>query len=275
MEMYKSYVSQIQRYPLLDYEQEVALSQRIAKGDVSACTALVQSNLRLVVSIAKRFPSAKDFIMDLIQEGNVALMTAAEKYRDSFGTRFSTYAYAWILQYMLRFLSNKMSMIKLPYRKDELIRRVAVARQALVQTTGSEPTVAELAAYLNVTEGDVRNALSYDYSFMSLDGACAEGGTATVGDLLPDTTYEPERALLSEESRHTVAALVDSLPEKEQVVIRSRYNFNYDVHVKSLREISTDLGVSAETVRQMELRAVRRMKKTVAAMPVEDFFVAC
>ena len=275
MEMYESYVRQIQRYPLLDYEQEIELSKRIEQGDVSACKELVQSNLRLVVSVAKKFAGAKDCVMDLIQEGNVALMAAAGKYHYSFNTRFSTYAYTWILQYMLRYLNNKVSMISLPHRKDELLRRVTLARQVFVQKTGSEPTVAELASYLNVTEGDVRTVLSYEYTFTSLDTECSEEHNATVGDLLPDSTYDPERAYILHESKNNVTALLNSLPEKERLVIHYRYNFAHDVHAKTLRELSDDLGVSAETVRQMELRAVRRMQKAVAAHPVEELFVAC
>lgn len=275
MEMYKNYVKQIQRYPLLDFEQEIALSKRIEKGDSAAILELVQSNLRLVVGIARRMSTSSSLLMDLIQEGNVALMTAAEKYHYRFNTRFSTYAYAWIVQYMIRFLNSKVSMITLPHRKDEMLRRIATARQTLVQTTGSEPTVAELASYLSVTEGEVKNMLSYEYSFTSLDMECPTGTGATVGDMIPDYTYEPERRYFSKVSRKTLNDLISTLPEKERVVIRSRYNFSNDVHVKTLRELSSDLGVSAETVRQMEMRAVGRMRKLVSTVPVEEVFSAC
>ena len=275
MEMYESYVKQIQRYPLLDYEQEIELSKRIEQGDVSACQKLVQSNLRLVVSVAKKFASSRDCVMDLIQEGNVALMAAAAKYHYSFNTRFSTYAYTWILQYMLRYLNSRVAMISLPHRKDELLRRVTSTRREFVLKTGSEPTVSEIASCLNVTEGAVRNVLSYEYTFTSLDIDCSEEGNATMGDLLPDSTYDPEREYISRESKKNVSDLLNVLPEKERLVIHYRYNFAYDVHAKTLRELSNDLGVYAETVRQMEIRAVRRIKKAVATRPVEEFFIAC
>ena len=275
MEMYESYVNQIQRYPLLDYAREIVLSKRIAQGDEVARQELINANLRLVVNIAKHFAVSRTVLMDLIQEGNLALMAAAEKYQSEFNTRFSTYAYTWIMQYMLRYLNNRISMISLPHRKDEMLRRINAARQALVQATGSEPTVAELASYLNVTECEVKNMLFYDYSFTSLDAECAGEKGATVGDLLPDMTYEPEHEYLLRESRRSVGELVESLPEKERTVIRCRYNFNNDIHAKTLRELSVDLGVSAETVRQMEIRAVHRMRKAVSSYPVEEFFVAC
>ncbi|MBQ7159359.1 MAG: RNA polymerase sigma factor RpoD/SigA [Treponema sp.] len=275
MEMYEIYTKQIQRYSLLTYEQEVVLSKRIEQGDVTARQELVQGNLRLVVSIANHFAMSRSMLMDLIQEGNMALMVAAEKYHYSFNTRFSTYAYAWITQYMLRYLNTRVSMITLPHRKDEMLRRITAARQTLVQKTGSEPTVAELAAYLNVTECEVKNLLSYDYTFTSLDIECSEENGATIGELMPDVTYEPEREYFTQESKRTVGALVEALPEKERAVIRYRYNFNNDVHTKTLRELSHDLGVSAETVRQMEMRAVRRMRNIVSSSPVEEVFVAC
>ncbi len=265
MEMYESYVKQIQRYPLLSFEEETELSNRIQSGDTAAQTKLIQCNLRLVVSIAKKFNSSKVSIMDLIQEGNIGLMTAAAKYHYSFKTRFSTYAYSWILQYMLRFLYNKTSMITLPHRKDELLRRVTSAQNLLYQKTGREPSVHELAVYLSVDEKELASVMQYSYSVASIDSTCSDDDSATLGDLLPDSTYDPEQRYMIETKKKDVHTLLETLPEKEQKVIYNRYNLGCDLHTKTLREISDMLGVSAETVRQMEIRAIRRMKRTVYA----------
>jgi RNA polymerase primary sigma factor len=266
MEMYESYVKQIQRYALLTSEQENELSRQIQQGNRQALTSLVQSNLRLVVSIAKKFNMAKFSIMDLIQEGNIGLMTAAEKYNYSFKTRFSTYAYSWILQYMLRYLYSKTSLIPLPHRKDELIRRVAAAQGFLFQSTGHEPDVTELSVYLGVPEQELHDVLRFSYSVGSIDSPCGEDGV-TIGDLLPDTTFEPEQNYMVQVRKNGVHRLVASLPAGEQKVIFNRYNLGCDLETKTLREISGMLGVSAETVRQMEIRAIRRMKQTARVEP--------
>ena len=126
MKMYELYISQIQRYPLLSSEKEREIAQKISEGDRNAVKQLINSNLRLVVSIASKFKQTyKVSIMDLIQEGNLGLMAAAEKFSSEYKTRFSTYAYPWILQYMLRFLHNKTSMISIPQRKEEVLRRLS------------------------------------------------------------------------------------------------------------------------------------------------------
>lgn len=274
MEMYESYVKQIQRYPLLDYDQEFALSNRIQSGDSAAQTELVQCNLRLVVSIAKKFNFSKVSIMDLIQEGNIGLMTAAAKYHYSFKTRFSTYAYSWILQYMLRYLYNKTSMITLPHRKDELLRRVISAQSVLFQKTGHEPSLCELAVYLGVKEEELRSVMQYSYSMASIDTNCSNDENSTLGDILPDSTYDPELQYMIETKKNDVHTLLGTLPEKEQKVIYNRFNLGCDLHTKTLREISDMLGVSAETVRQMEIRAIRKMKRAAYAQRENIMIIA-
>lgn len=263
--MLENYLKQIQKYPLLDAEQEVELSKKIEKGSQSAQEKLVQSNLRLVVSVAKRVNgSSKVSIMDLIQEGNIGLMTAASKYHYSYNTRFSTYAYTWILQYMLRYLYNKTSMISLPHRKEELLRKVSACRNDYLQTFGREATVEEISECLSVPKKDVKAALSCSYSVSSIDITASEDGLSTIADLIPDSKYNPEENFLREEKKTCVHDLVDSLPDKERKVIYYRYNFACDQHVPTLRELSFALGVSAETIRQMEMRAVRKIRDAVS-----------
>ena len=262
-DVFNSYMEQVQRYPLLSYEDEVELSRRIESGDSEAKLALVQSNLRLVVSIAKKLNVSKLNTMDLIQEGNLGLMTAATKFHYSFRTRFSTYAYSWIMQYMLRYLHNRCAPIALPHRKDEVIRHVASARQYLLQQTGHEPSLDELSVYLGLPKATIQNSMQYAFTITSLDTECGEDGCSSVEDLLPDSTYSPEENMLDREYHEEIQNLIGTLPEKEQKVIFYRFNFAYEQRPKTLREISVMLGVSAETIRQMELRALRRMRTTV------------
>lgn len=275
MEILESYLQQIQRYPLLDAEQEKALSKEIEKGNKNAQTQLINANLRLVVSVAKKFSgTSKVSIMDLIQEGNIALMTAAAKYHYGFNTRFSTYAYTWILQYMLRYMYNKTSMIALPHRKEELLRKVTAAQNDYKQSLNREPTITELSEYCGASEEEIGLVLAYAYSITSIDIEASEDGNTTIGDLIPDNKYNPEENYLREVEKSQVKEMVDSLPDKERQVIYYRYNFDCDQHVPTLRELSTALGVSAETVRQMEMRAVKKIRKAADSLRVKGYVTA-
>ncbi len=267
MEIFETYVQQIKRYELLTPEQEVDLSKKIENGDQVALTRLIHANLRLVVSVAKRFHTNRVSIMDLIQEGNLALMTAASKYHYSFNTRFSTYAYSWVLQYMLRYLNNKTGLIAVPHRKEEFLRRLSEARENFRQQYGRDASDSELAKKLHVDLEELKNLSSFDFSYSSLDAPCSDNASASVGELLPDDTYSPEALLMDKEAKQTMQSLLGTLPEKEREVITSRYNFAFDTHVKTLRELSAQLDVSAETIRQMEIRAVRRLRDSLLANP--------
>lgn len=262
MDILETYIRQVQRYPLLEALEEVALSKEIEKGSRVAKERLVNCNLRLVISIAKKFMNVpRVSIMDLIQEGNLGLMTAASKYNYGFKTRFSTYAYTWILQYILRYLYNKTSPIALPHRKEELLRKIVTAKEDFKQSFNRDATLVELSSYCGIQESELALALSYSYSITSIDLETSDEGSVTIGDLIPDNKYNPEENFLREEEKNSVKEMVDSLPECEKKVIYGRYNFACDEHTPTLRELSEVLGVSAETVRQIEIRAVKKIKK--------------
>ncbi len=198
--------------------------------------------------------------MDLIQEGNLGLIVAAKKYHYSFNTKFSTYAYAWVFQYMLRFVHNRTGVIEIPHRKEELLRQIDAASAEFAKDNGREPTTKEIARFLEISEEDVKSAKECSFAFTSLDVECSEDGTDTLGELLPDMTFNPEIEYLEKEARTDVADLLKIFPEKERLVIFGRYNFARRQRSATLREISESLGVSTETVRQMELRAVKRLR---------------
>ena len=270
MKMYEMYLNQIQRFPLLDAESERELAVKISAGDKKAVTSLVNSNLRLVVSIANKFKKTyKVSVMDLIQEGNLGLMAAAEKFSPEYETRFSTYAYPWILQYMLRFLHNKTSIISIPQRKEEVLRRLSTIQSEYSEATGKKASKKELALSLGITEDELNSALECLYTCTSLDSECMEDGSMTVGELIPDFTYDPERNFFIEIAKSNIKQLVADLSEKERVVISGRYNFDGLANAPTLREIGLSLGVSAETIRQTELKALKKIRQALNGKTLE------
>ncbi|MBQ2466033.1 MAG: RNA polymerase sigma factor RpoD/SigA [Treponema sp.] len=260
-EVNKNYISQIQKYPLLSAQEELELADRIQGGDKNALNSLINSNLRLVVSIAYRFYSANMSIMDLIQEGNMGLITAAGKFKSCFSTRFSTYAYPWIVQYMNRYASSRMAFIPLPHRKEDMIRKIKEAAAYLSGQNGTEPSSAEIAVFLSIPEEKIDRYMSYEYSVSSLDSETnSEDSGTSIIDFLADFTYNPEENYLDQEKRAHIRSLVDILPSAEKNVIYMRYNFNGEKNAKTLREISKVVGISPEAVRQIEIRALKHLR---------------
>ena len=269
MKMYELYLSQIQKYPLLEADTEKQIAEKIAGGDKNAVNQLVNSNLRLVVSVANKLKKTyKVSVMDLIQEGNLGLMAAAEKFSVKYNTRFSTYAYPWILQYILRFLHNKTNMISIPQRKEEVLRRLSNEQNDYISgAKGLSKT--EAAEKLGISAQELKDALNCKYTYMSLDCECGEDGNTTIADLIPDMTYEPERRFFLDIAKSNIKQLVSKLTEKERFVIFGRYNLEGKVHAPTLRELGSSLGVSAETVRQTELKALNKIKKALTDSQLE------
>lgn len=262
MEILESYVNQINKFKLLTSEDEKELSKKIENGDKKAVDTLVKSNLRLVVSVAgKIVKNYKASIMDLIQEGNMGLMAAAEKFSHSFNTKFSTYAYPWILQYMLRFIHNKTAVISIPQRKEILLRNLSKVQNSFIQKHGRYPAKTELCAILGIGMEELNEIIAFEFSFTSLDSSCGDCSDVTFGELIPDFTFNPEQNLIYKESIQRIHDLVDSLPKRERIIIKQRFNFECKSSVPTLREISAALGVSAETVRQIEIRALRKIRE--------------
>lgn len=257
---YKQYVKQILKYPLMTFEEEIEHSKLVQKGDNAAKMRLVQSNLRLVVSVAKKYKNPYVSIMDLIQEGNIGLLTAVSKYHYSYNARFSTYAYPWIAQSISRYIRNKTGQIILPHRKEELVRKVHSAKLVLFQNLGREPSDEEIAEELSLTVEAIKNINLYSYSFVSIDSESDDDSGFCFGDSIPDYSFSPEVNLIEKEEKKDVHKMISRLPEIEQKVIKYRYNFENERKVKTLRQIGDELGVSAETIRQVEMRAVKHLR---------------
>lgn len=266
--LYKSYMNQILKYPLMTFEQEIEHSKLIQNGDNEAKLRMVQANLRLVVSVAKKYENNFVSIMDLIQEGNIGLLTAVNKYHYSFNTRFSTYAYAWITQAITRFIRNKTGAIVLPHRKAELIRKIHSAKGILFQKLGREATNKEIAEQLGVSEKEIDDSICYSYNMVSLDMETEDSGGQTVGDTIPDYEFAPENRYMDEVKKEGIRKMLDTLPEKEKEVLEKRFNFENDEKPGTLRKIGDEMGYSAETIRQMELRGIRHLKENFTPQEV-------
>ena len=259
--IYSSYIKQILKYPLMSFEEEIEHSKLIHQGDQKAKMRLVQANLRLVVNIAKKYENPYVSIMDLIQEGNIGLMAAAGKYHYSYNTRFSTYAYAWIAQSITRYIQTKTSIIMLPNRKEEALHKVHTEKSKLYQILGRDPSYEEVAENLGMPVKKVKAILSYSYSVVSMNTPSEESTGLELSDLIPDNHFTPEGNMMNEMEKQEIKSMIETLPVLERKVIYSRYNFNCDTKVKTLRQLGDQLGVSAETVRQMEIRAIRQLRK--------------
>ncbi|MDD7274261.1 MAG: sigma-70 family RNA polymerase sigma factor [Treponema sp.] len=261
---FELYVSEIGRYKMLTQEQEILLAQQVQCGDSIARQSLINANLRLVVNIAEKYAHQEQLLLDLIQEGNVGLMMAVDKFSPSFKTRFSTYAYPWITQYILRYIQCKLPVIYLPQRKEEEMRRIKTAQRELESMRGRQPSLAEVALYLDMNEAAVREALSYNFTCSSLHCELSKGGGLTYEDILVDERFSMEQTGFRNLVAADVRRMVDSLPKAERQVIYYRFNLDLEASKpRSLRQVSGRIGCSPETVRKLELRAMKYLRKVV------------
>jgi RNA polymerase sigma factor (sigma-70 family) len=224
---------------------------------------LMEANLRLVVSIAKRYRHAPLPLLDLVQEGNLGLMKAVDKFQYRRGFKFSTYATWWIRQAITRAIADTGRTIRLPSHLHEVLNRLAVARRTLVRDCGRAPTVVELARFTKMPLDRVMLALRSDVSVTSLDAPVAED--AVIGDFLPDTgILSPEHALLAEDTQRRARLALDTLGDRERQVLEWRFGIA-DTREHTLQEVADRLGISRERVRQIERNALGRLRRRAPA----------
>jgi len=255
----QSYFCQIKNMPLLTFEDELELSKLIEKGNAAAKVKLIEGNLKLVVKIARSFSSSDVSLMDIIQEGNIGLMTAAAKYSHTKNVRFSTYAGWWIRQSISRFLVNKRRTIRLPHRKEEVLRRIQKVYHSLAQTLKRQPRIQEIAQEVGVTCEDVELLLNLTHGFIpiEMDGKTEEYGI--VEEIYEDYTYSPEKVLMRKSSRDATIRALKNLKTRERRILMYRYQMNGD-DKPTLKNIGDKMGISPETVRQIEMRAIEKMR---------------
>lgn len=258
----KIYLNEIGQIPLLSEEEERELGRRSAQGDESARRKLEEGNLRLVVSLAKRYTGRGVQLMDLIQEGNMGLMRAAEKYDYTKGNRFSTYASWWIKEAMQRAIDQQAREIRVPVHVAENMKRVQKISKELQQELGREPLPKEIAEKLgNKTEEEVKDILSYLQNPVSLETPVGEDGENSLGDMVEDKREAtPEEAMDVLVRKEEVSELLASLTERERQVIGLRYGLE-DGSTHTLEEIGGILNVTRERVRQIEARAMEKLRE--------------
>ena len=258
----KIYLNEIGQIPLLSEEEERELGRKSSEGDAAARQKLAEANLRLVVSIAKHYTGRGVQLMDLIQEGNMGLMRAAEKYDYTKENRFSTYASWWIKEAMQRAIDQQSREIRVPVHVAENMKKVQKVSKELQQELGREPLPKEIAEKIpGKTEKDIKDILSYLQSPVSLETPVGEEGENSLGDMVEDRTEAtPEEAMDSLVRKEEVSELLDSLSDRERQVIRLRYGLE-DGKTHTLEEIGNTLNVTRARVRQIEARAMEKLRK--------------
>ena len=259
-----AYLREISRVPLLTGEQEIELAKRVEAGDEEAMRQFVLANLRLVVSMAKKYRGRGLSFLDLIQEGNMGLMQAVQKFDWRRGHRFSTYAVWWIRQAITRALANKARTIRLPVHMEEALGKMSGVMQRLGHELGREPSEEELAAAMGMQPQDVHQALQASRVPMSLETPVGEEESELVDFIVDEADKSPEdqayEHLLTDETRHI---LEETLTPRERLVIQLRFGLG-DGHVYPLDRIGKELGLTRERVRQIEAQALQKLRRVTA-----------
>jgi RNA polymerase primary sigma factor len=262
------FLNEAGRYPLLTAAQEVELAKRIEAGDKEAKDRLVNSNLRLVVSIAKKYQGHGLTLLDLIQEGIIGLIRAAEKFDWRKGFKFSTYATWWIRQAVQRGVANKARVIRIPVHIVEREQKISRAERELIATLERTPTDEELAQKSKLPLKQVREVRAAARAVASLDKPVGEDDSASYGDLFASSEATPDEQVELELTEKAVHDAVKQLSEREQQILNLRYGLDQKADPKSLEEIGRIMGITRERVRQLEGEALRRLaeRREIAAL---------
>lgn len=268
----KLYLKQIGDIPLLTWNEEQELAKRIEDGDESAKNILVEHNLRLVISIAKRYRGCGLSFLDLIQEGNVGLIKAADKYDVSKGFRFSTYATYWIRQSISRALGDQSRTIRIPANVVELLSKIKKVSNEMSQELMRKPTDEEIAERLGVELEKVQTALDMSQATSSLDTPVDDDGETCVGDLLEDRHTENGYENLVQEANHQIIEEVfNTLSKREADILRMRFGINMD-KAMTLEEVGAHYGLTRERIRQVENKAIRKLRNPLRARVLKEAF---
>ena len=267
----RPFLKDIRQFPVLSPEKERLLAQRCAEGDEDAIREMVNSNLRLVVYVAKEYAGRGVPMLDLIQEGCIGLIAAARKFDYTLDYRFSTYATKRIRQRILRYLINQTKLIRVPEFTAVQIRKVEQVAAQLLADTGNAPTPEEIAAKTGFSVKKVRHLLQLNPEIHSIDAPVGENDSGTLGDLLEDDlTPQPQEALVRQELESIINELLEQLNDRQQEILKLHFGMK-DGQTYSLEEIGQLLGLSKERVRQIEKQAMEKLQKLGANLGLEDF----
>ena len=267
----KLYLKEIGSYPLLTIEQEIELAKRIESGDEAAKKSLAESNLRLVVSIAKRYVGRGLSFLDLIQEGNLGLIKAVDKFDYTKGYKFSTYATWWIRQAITRYIADQSRTIRIPVHMSEVINKTYRVSRTLLQELGREPTEQELAKAMNLPIEKVREILKVSADPISLDTPIGEEDDSHLGDFIKDERIVgPEDAAAYSVLQDQISKLLETLTEREQRVLILRFGLQ-DGRTRTLEEVGKEFNVTRERIRQIEAKALRKLRHPSRARMLKGY----
>ncbi|MBQ8395089.1 MAG: RNA polymerase sigma factor RpoD [Clostridia bacterium] len=267
----KMYLKDIGRVPLLSAEEEVELAKRMQENDEAAKKRLSEANLRLVVSIAKRYVGRGMLFLDLIQEGNLGLMKAVEKFDYQKGFKFSTYATWWIRQSITRAIADQARTIRIPVHMVETINKLTRVQRVLLQELGREPTPAEIAEKMGVTEDRVREIQKIAQDPVSLETPIGEEEDSHLGDFLEDDkTKTPSDSVAFTMLKEQLLGVLDTLTPREEKVLRLRYGID-DGKPRTLEEVGREFNVTRERIRQIEAKALRKLRHPSRSKKLKDF----
>ena len=266
------YLREIGKVPLLTAEVEVSLAKRKEAGDIEASKRLVEANLRLVVSIAKKFTGRSLSLLDLIQEGNIGLFRAVEKFDYRKGYKFSTYATWWIRQAITRALADQSRTIRIPVHMVETINKFQQIERQLIQDLGREPLPEEIAAEMGESVDKIRHVMKISQDTVSLETSVGEDDEdSTLGDFIEDVkTVSPDKVAALQLLRDDVRAIIESLSPREQKILEMRFGLNDGV-AHTLEEVGQEFGVTRERIRQIESKALEKIQQHQHMRKLRDY----
>ena len=267
----RMYLKEIGKVPLLTAEEELEIAKRMADGDEEARKKLSESNLRLVVSIAKRYVGRGMQVLDLIQEGNLGLIKAVEKFDYSKGYKFSTYATWWIRQAITRAIADQARTIRIPVHMVETINKLIRVSRQLLQEYGREPTPEEIAKEMGVSEEKVREITKIAQEPVSLETPIGEEEDSHLGDFIPDDDIPaPAEAAAFTMLKEQLTDVLDTLTPREEKVLRLRFGLD-DGRARTLEEVGKEFNVTRERIRQIEAKALRKLRHPSRSKKLKDF----
>ncbi len=265
------YLREISQYPLITREDEVYLAQQIRTGCEESLDKLVRSNLRFVVSVAKKYQNQGVSLADLINEGNLGLIRAAHKFDETKGIKFISYAVWWIRQAILQALAEQSRIVRVPLNRAGTLHRITRRSSALLQELGREPTAAEIAEGMDIEMEEVQKTLSISQNHLSLDAPMTPGEDNRLLDYLPDTTNAtPDQETFEHALTQSIEEVLHTLKEREAKILRLYFGLD-EPEPLTLEEIGTRLGITRERVRQIKEKALSRLRHVSRAKALESF----